>query len=147
MRSTPGTDARHGRLAKRASISAAAIGLAAGALFATAGQASAAGAWHVYASGSYPGSVHGWGTSNADCYTTWNVDDTLADGHGAGLQFWINDGSNWYVNPPVNHNGANGAVISGTANWADDAAVSVRAYLTEGGQPIPGSFGAWRNIC
>lgn len=54
----------------------------------------------TYASGSYPGSVHGWGTSNADCYTTWNVDDTLADGHGAGLQFWINDGSNWYVNPP-----------------------------------------------
>ncbi|MEU9996110.1 hypothetical protein [Streptomyces sp. NPDC050848] len=129
-------------LGKRLVQSAVAVGVGAALVAVANGPASAATIAAPWDRGDLAG-VYAWGTTNADCDITFNVKDTRADGNGAGLEIWVNDGSDRRYR--VTNHGGSGSTISGSRNYANDAAVSVRTFRTDGGVPV--AWGGWRTLC
>lgn len=76
--------------------------------------------------------VKAWGTTNSDCVITWNVKDTARDGHGVGVRFLVNDGSERTIDH-FNFAGY-GKTASGAHDFRNDASVAVKTFLTEGGK-------------
>ncbi|WP_418957470.1 hypothetical protein [Streptomyces tritici] len=129
-------------LGKRLVRSAVALGLGTVLVALANGPASAATAAWSWDRADIAG-VYDWGTTNAYCDIPYNVKDTRADGYGAGLEFWINDGRD--RRERVTNTGGSGTTVSGRKNYADNAAVSVRAFRTDNGVPI--AYGSWLTLC